>query len=755
MYKKKLRVMAYLLALMMVLSLLSPLAALASTVAQTTPVTNITLDTAFWRVGSPLDLNYHATITPAIAAGRTINWHVMSASPQRIVSAGPVSNGIITASDEGTVNLRATIEGQANFVRYFSVNFSARAIDARLEGLERMYINVPVNGRVLFTLDSGMFADPIFPADFWVTGLPPGLTAAPAIRLNNTQVAINITGTPNVTAGISWNLNVPSTVPIRNLRQTNVPVPIIRHGLTITGIAPSALISPTAATFDINPYGENHRDFVLTLQPRDAVFRNIRYGSVNLRANTDFTRDDFNPNRFTIHRSFLNRLPVGEWTLTFIMNRGANPVLTLHIIDTSRVVEYVPYIPMPAPPSPPPRPPHPNENFMFLSGGASVNLSTLRWDLNRARVRPVIQDGMAEMRVRANVLHYKSFGMAEGTTFEIMTPMARVRVPLDILNSTFGAREAIFAAGLEYNQVDLRIRLIDRSDDEVLNQMFEAVYPYGHFLSALVELLVQYVCVASGEVIHTAVEFARPVDMNFVVMDNAGHLRPAGVLFGRAWLEFVPYRVHSPNEITTSSIFPGVQAVIHNRIHFEDIYLAHWGFVQSYTAAYSGLVAPMPRLNPQINITRGEFAQLLAISLQLPRAGANISGFTDVPPPHVYFDGVSRLFAAGLLGPYVPGARFYPNAIITREEIAAIAGMALHLGEPVREQSHRPLHTMFTDYMELTFHHLENVQTALNYRIMVGYPDGTFRPQQPSTRIYSLQVVMNLARALGLIDEIP
>jgi hypothetical protein len=235
-------------------------------------------------------------------------------------------------------------------------------------------------------------------------------------------------------------------------------------------------------------------------------------------------------------------------------------------------------------------------------------------------------------------------------------------------------------------------------------------------------------------------------------MNNAAHLRPAGVKFQRAWLEFVPYRAPSPNEITNNSIFTGVQAVMHNRARFDDIHSAHWGFLQSYTAAYSGLVAPMENLYPDTAVTRGEFAQLLAFALQLPRASAEISGFVDVPPPNVFFDGVSRLFAAGLLGPYISGSRFNPNAIITREEMAAIIGRAIITRETELLPEDRPLNFAFTDFDEFSSQHLPNIQATVNYGVMLGFPDSSFRPQASATRVHSLEAVINLARVFGLID---
>jgi hypothetical protein len=355
--------------------------------------------------------------------------------------------------------------------------------------------------------------------------------------------------------------------------------------------------------------------------------------------------------------------------------------------------------------------------------------------------------------VRTHVLDHLAW-IRPGESFEIITPQVRVQIPTDILNAIWGGRFSIVDRELAYNQVDLRISIIDRSQDQRLNTMFFSHYPNGEILAPIIEIRLELVNALTGEVFFTAHELSAPIRLTFVNMNNAGHLRPAAVKFQRAWLEFVPYRNLSPNEITIRTIFPGTQTIMHNRVHFDDVYNAHWGFLQSYTAAYSGLTVPMDLLHPNTPITRGEFAQLLSLTLQLPRADASRSGFVDVPLPNVFFDGVSRLFNAGLLGPYTSGAHFSPNALITREEITAIAGMALLLGEPERIPESRPISLIFTDGWLFSPHHRSNAQVAVDYRVMVGYPDNTFRPNEPATRIHALQAVMRLARAMGLLDEI-
>jgi hypothetical protein len=339
-----------------------------------------------------------------------------------------------------------------------------------------------------------------------------------------------------------------------------------------------------------------------------------------------------------------------------------------------------------------------------------------------------------------------------GQSIEVFTPLARMRMPLDILDMIHGARVSIINRNFRYDQVDLRISLIDRSNVAAHGTAFRSAYPNGQIISPLVELMVELIHVPTGEVFFTAEEFTRPIDMTFVIMGMAGHLRPAGVFFNQSRVEFAPYRSFSSNEVTTRSIFTGVHGIVHNGTHFHDVPMDHWGFEQAHTAAYAGLVAAVGELNFNAEVTRGEFVQLVANTLQLPRAAVTSSGYADIPVGHVFFDGVSRARAAGLLGIW-NGNNFSPNALITRQEMAAIVGTAAMLGSPARTPEFQPVSAAFMDSADISTHHLPAVQAAINYRLVTGHPNQVFAPLNPATRIETLEAVINLARAMGLLNE--
>jgi uncharacterized repeat protein (TIGR02543 family) len=367
--------------------------------------TNITIASSFGRANVPFQIE--GTVWRGSHADRLtpIIWERVSYSsavPGVTITATVTTGGVVTTSGEGTVRVRGTGGG---ITRYFNLTFSRGTISATVQGLETLHVGVPVYGRIVFTMTGDHFADEIVPSDFTVNGLPIGLRAEPAIRLNDTTVVIPIVSEPGRVSrpapDDSYVLHVPESIPARNIRQGMMPVGVTdRDTLVVGPVLDSAAVLPGSIIFDLNPGGEHHRDIPISLHLRTQDLRGIYYGEVRLEENRDFTVvNDFRnnalySNTFTIRTSFLSRLPVGQWTFDFVMRQGANPVLTVIVIDTTN--ELPAGLPTPPPidpgptPTPPPSAPQADEGFIYLTGGLAVNVYGLDWHLNRARVNPTV-----------------------------------------------------------------------------------------------------------------------------------------------------------------------------------------------------------------------------------------------------------------------------------------------------------------------------------------------------------------------------
>jgi uncharacterized repeat protein (TIGR02543 family) len=97
----------------------------------------------------------------------------------------------------------------------------------------------------------------------------------------------------------------------------------------------NASISPTTATFDLNPNGTNHDDIDVTLTPYDdddLFLSHIKNGAMSLLPISQFMSNG--GGSYTLKKSYLSSLPVGDTTITFDMSLGTDPTLTLTIEDT-------------------------------------------------------------------------------------------------------------------------------------------------------------------------------------------------------------------------------------------------------------------------------------------------------------------------------------------------------------------------------------------------------------------------------------
>jgi hypothetical protein len=150
-------------------------------------------------------------------------------------------------------------------------------------------------------------------------------------------------------------------------------------------------------------------------------------------------------------------------------------------------------------------------------------------------------------------------------------------------------------------------------------------------------------------------------------------------------------------------------------------------FIEDHVAYVIGY--PDNTVRPDRDITRAEVATVFFRLLADPRRIENWTQenvFTDVQSSHWYNNAVSVMSRMQILNGY-PDGTFKPDNSITRGELAAIAARFARV-------------TRITPINDLTFsdvsgHWAErDIQFAASVGWVNGYPDGTFRPDQPITR---------------------
>lgn len=163
----------------------------------------------------------------------------------------------------------------------------------------------------------------------------------------------------------------------------------------------------------------------------------------------------------------------------------------------------------------------------------------------------------------------------------------------------------------------------------------------------------------------------------------------------------------------------------------------HWAEHQIDLVAEAGIVGGYAdgSFRPNNNITREQFAKVVANFMGYTEKG-DVSVFPDVDPEGVLTPYVALCVKAGVLGGYSDGT-MRPKQPITREQAAAMLCRAFRL---------------HTDGLSTSFKDKANITPKLDCEVaaleltglILGYPDGSFRPKDNLTRAQMMVIISRL-----------
>lgn len=184
----------------------------------------------------------------------------------------------------------------------------------------------------------------------------------------------------------------------------------------------------------------------------------------------------------------------------------------------------------------------------------------------------------------------------------------------------------------------------------------------------------------------------------------------------------------------------GTYALLEYSKQFNDVPASHWVFEALRELSAKHLIQGISEqaYQPGRNITRAEFVQLIANTLQLNGSGA--TSFADVPEGAWYRNALSGMVQAGLIAGRTPES-FQPNAEISREEMTVILMRAYRLRHGAIPAA--PAGPPLKDAAGISGWAAEQVAEAAALGLVKGRADGTFAPKAPATRAEAAQILMN------------
>lgn len=241
-------------------------------------------------------------------------------------------------------------------------------------------------------------------------------------------------------------------------------------------------------------------------------------------------------------------------------------------------------------------------------------------------------------------------------------------------------------------------------EEHLLQPVTSIAYPYGHFSQTTLEVA-QELGFTTGFTVQKGLvsrATAIPLRLNRITAD--------GRWTGTDLVE------------TLEASYSKLETPV---FQFTDLNSTHFAY-DSIMALYTSQIVngfPSGEFLPQRKATRAEAARMLVTALRIP-APTRSTSYTDLKDTHWAYSDISAATEAGLFQGR-PDGSFGPNDYLQRSEMASLLMKAFQLSSVSN-------HT-FTDVVS-THWASESISALYVNGLTQGYPDGTFRPKNATTR---------------------
>lgn len=174
-------------------------------------------------------------------------------------------------------------------------------------------------------------------------------------------------------------------------------------------------------------------------------------------------------------------------------------------------------------------------------------------------------------------------------------------------------------------------------------------------------------------------------------------------------------------------------------------YESHWASKTIESAIDLGIANGYPdgTFKPDDSITRGELFSLVNNAFEFTIKSEDT--YTDVIADAWYALDISKAKAAGYIVGY-PDRSIHPEMEISRQEVAVILSRLKSLPSTVETLD-------FTDASSIENWSKQSIIAMLEAKVMIGYPDGSFKPESKITRAEAVVALNNLLNYEELTSE--
>ncbi len=337
------------------------------------------------------------------------------------------------------------------------------------------------------------------------------------------------------------------------------------------------------------------------------------------------------------------------------------------------------------------------------------------------------------------------------------TPQGSYLLPASLETLVPDLANILEAAGVNANDVSIKLTIADITADKAVNNEIATAMPDAEVVGFILSFEIEIVD-KDGKTIaglnNFNVRVERTINLDGATLPVGGNWGAYRINDKTGKPEFVAHKlVDNGKGVGIKSKSNSVYFVANNPVSFDDITADFWASSYIERAASKRLVAGMDANNymPNKAVSRAEFLQMIAPALQLPVAASDEAPYTDVTQAAWYYDIVANAKAAGLLDCFT-GTTFNGNTPITREEMACVLAAAVQYEQGVEMAKAPALDSVFTDADMISEDLADEVAFIYSLKIMQGMGNGTFAPQETSTRAQAATVMIVTLKYLDLID---